>query len=374
MLQSCYQAKMLTTGYSMLEQYKGSVLIILGPTEPFSDSDREKLVQFIQDGGILILIGDNDGTAKTLDFGVCVSGTPIRDPGSYEVNPSFAVLRDLRGEIFSEVDCILTNYPSCLRWGISAELGMPHIEQAAYTTEKAFVDSNLNCERDPWETQGSLAIIGVFSFTKAQGKLVLVADPGIFINDMFQYNLPFIRSLLNWATRRENQGMFFTGRSVLLDLSHSGYEPEGWLKGAWIMDAPQFYLFCALLGGMALIPGLRGREEKLPKPLGRLISNMQRYERHLQSKTRSDFSEPLSVCYRRFLRRCARLLGVEVSAKQVLSELNRRAPQLARRIVRVLAKCELVNQGILRVETEEACALIRHLKTLEREIEEWSRK
>ena len=379
-LQEEYGAKLLTTDYSVLSQYREAVLIILGPTEEFSDSERAQLVNFVKGGGILVLVADIEGTGSTLDlFGVRIQAELLRDPGSYDKRPDFVVLKDLRGEMFSGVSQILTNYPSYLVTGKTA-LGQPKLEAVAYSSRQAYPDVNRNGTQDPWEKSGSYAVIAALSYPGITGKVVLIADPGIFINDIIPRNLPFVRSLLRWAASEENAlfplgagaPVLSGGRAVLLDLTHAGYRPERWLWLAWLTDKFLAVSFVAVAA--VAWRGLAGRQKPKPRPEGRLKTEMRRCVRLSRGKTRSDFSLPLLACYRHFLRRCGRLMGVDPTAEEVLKALESNLPSEAPAARRILATCHLVEQGVMSMDTETSEKLISTLSEIEGKVEAWSKR
>jgi hypothetical protein len=373
-LQEEHSAKLLTTDYSVLSQYRDAVLVLLGPTEGFSESEQGQLLGFVKGGGVLILVADVDGTGPSLDlFGVRIQPQLLRDPGSYDKRPDFVVLKDLRGEMFSGVSQVLTNYPSYLAVGKPTVLGQPKLEAVAYSSRQAYPDKNRNGIQDPGEESGSYPVIAALSYAGAAGKVVLIADPGIFINDIIQRNLPFVRSLLRWACGENVRVAGIpSGRAVLLDLTHTEYRPERWLWVAWLTDK---FLAISFVGAVAVAwVGVSGRRKPRPRPEGRLRAEMRRCLKLSRSKTRSDFSFPLLACYKHFLRRCGRLMGVEPTAGEVLSALESNLPREAPAARKVLATCHLVEQGVLRADTEISEKLIRTLNEIERKVEAWSKK
>jgi hypothetical protein len=373
-----YSAKLLTTDYSILSQYRDAVLILLGPTEEFSDSEYAQLVNFVRAGGILVLVADIDGTGSSLDFfGVHIQPELLRDPGSYDKRPDFVVLKDLRGEMFSGVSQILTNYPSYLVTTEKNKL-RPTLDAVAYSTRQAYPDVNGNGVQDSWEKSGSYAVVAALSYPGFSGKVVFVADPGIFINDIIQRNLPFVHSLLKWVAGGENVlpleggARLSEGRAILVDLTHTGYRPERWLWLAWLTDK---FLAISFVTVVAVAwRGLAGRQKPRPRPEGRLKTEMRRCLKLYMGKTRSDFSFPLLACYKHFLRKCGRLMGVGPTTGEVLGALESNLPSEARRIRKVIATCHLVEQGILSVDTETSEKLISTLNEIERKVEAWSKK
>ena len=372
-LQEEHAAKLLTTSYSVLAQYKDAVLFIFGPTEPFSASEKQQLIQFVKEGGILIIVADIDGTGSNLDvFGARIVPALLRDPGSYEKRPDFVVLKDLRGNLFRGVSSILTNCPSYLTSSRSV-LGIPTLEAAAYTSRQAYPDLNRNGSRDPDEESSSYPVIAAFRYSEARGKVVFIADPGIFINDIIQRNLAFVRALLNWAAQPEETSLGISaGKAVLLDLTHTGHKPEIWLWSTWLTD--KFLPLSLAVVIMVAWSGWSRKQKPVTRPEGRLITEMRRCTKLSRAKTRSDFSLPLLVCYRHFLRKCSRLMGVEPTAEGVLRALQDNLPKEAENAARVIATCHLVEQRVLTVDVETAEKLIKELREMETKVEAWSRR
>jgi hypothetical protein len=380
-LQENYGAKLLTTDYSVLKQYRHGVLIILGPTEKFSEHETQQLIEFVKENGILIVVADIDGTGSSLNlFGARILPVLLRDPGSYEKRPDFVVLKDLRGEMFSGVSRILTNCPAYI-WTEPrprpTPLGLPTIEAVACSSRQAYPDVNMNGTQDSNELSGSYPVIVALHYSDAQGKVVLIADPGIFINDIIQRNIPFVHSLMKWAGCAEKisfEGESFVlpmGRAVLIDLTHSGHKPELWLWSAWLTD--KLLPICLVTIAAVVWAGWPRRRKLVSRPEGRLIKEMREYAKLSKSKSRSDFSFPLLTCYYHFLRRCARLMGVEPNVEEVLNALRSNLPKETK-AVKTLATCHLVDQGVLSVDVETAERLIKELNEIEKKVEAWSRR
>lgn len=387
-LQRDYGAKLLTTDYSVLAQYRDAVLITLGPIESFSDWERTQLINFLAGGGTLILVADVEGTGNTLNLGVKISNYLLRDPGSYERRPDFVVLRSLEGEIFSGVSAILTNYPSYVQGKklILGDrvveviepvpgLGTLNITSKALTTPQAYPDKNRNGAQDPDEPSGSYPVIIAGNFPSG-GRLVLIADPGIFINNIIQSNRYFAQSLLEWATKVEPTAPLQLGvmerKIVLLDLTHSGHGPELWLWSAWLTD--KFFLLSLGLVAVAVYTGRAGRVKPPAKPSGRLMREMEKCTKASRSSTKADFSLPFLACYRHFLRRCGRLLGTEPSPREILEALRERLPKEFERVAETVRIGHLVEQGVLRTDAGTSKRLISSLREVERSVEEWSKR
>ncbi|MEM2619177.1 MAG: hypothetical protein QW356_06810, partial [Candidatus Hadarchaeales archaeon] len=227
--------------------------------------------------------------------------------------------------------------------------------------------------QDPDEPSGSYPVIIAGNFSSG-GRLVLIADPGIFINNIIQSNRYFVQSLLEWATKVETStplgGM--ERKTVLLDLTHSGHRPELWLWSAWLTD--KFFLLSLGLVAAAVYAGRAGRVKPPAKPRGRLMQEMERYTKASKSSTKADFSLPFLACYRHFLRKCGRLLGTEPSPREILETLRERLPKEFERVAETVRIGHLVEQGVLRVDVETAKRLISNLREVEKSVEEWSRR
>ncbi|MFC2019133.1 DUF4350 domain-containing protein [Chloroflexota bacterium] len=173
------------TPVSMLESLselpsapQGSTLILV-PYLPFTPDELATLDSFISEGGVLILADDYGFGNQVLEYlgtGGRFSGESLLDPLFNYKNQWFPRIFHLRTEpLTDEVQGLLLNHSTCL-------LGVADNEVLAKSSSFSFLDQNGNGERDADEAIGPLPVISRLSL--AQGQLILVADPSLFINSM----------------------------------------------------------------------------------------------------------------------------------------------------------------------------------------------
>ncbi|EHR79117.1 hypothetical protein OCC_01269 [Thermococcus litoralis DSM 5473] len=161
-----------------LSERKG-VLLILGPDMRYSPLEVGEVKNFLNNGGTLVLI-DDFGTGNDILEGLNLSArflgiTPI--DVFYSKNYNFPeVVRILDPQLGIGVDKLILNVPSAI---IGAN-------GSIYTSKVTVVGNN----------QRELPVMSEVKYGK--GKIILFADPSVFINDMFDENEPFIRNFVRY--------------------------------------------------------------------------------------------------------------------------------------------------------------------------------
>jgi len=153
-----------------LSRFKG-VLTVVGPDIPFSTLEAEEVKKFLDNGGILLL-ADDFGTGNTLleKLGVKVrfSKEKLKDI-FYRKNQNFPIV----------VRCNFSN---------NLTLNIPSVivnaKGEAYTSKVSIVGKNMN----------SYPIVAEIKY--GNGKIILVSDPDVFTNQMFNLNKDFIINLI----------------------------------------------------------------------------------------------------------------------------------------------------------------------------------
>ncbi|MEM4728190.1 MAG: DUF4350 domain-containing protein [Thermoplasmata archaeon] len=148
-------------------------LAIIGLEKPYLSTEIEAIVDFVKDGGSLLLADDfGYGGALASRFGVGISGRRLWS-ASFERNPAFVRVNvSLDGVEYT----ILLNEPTALE---SVSVG----EVLALTDEESWLDNNSNGERDIDEDSASYAVAAWIRH--GYGSVLIFSDPGIFINDMW---------------------------------------------------------------------------------------------------------------------------------------------------------------------------------------------
>ncbi len=385
LLKTRYVTKTLLTSYSTLSSSApNSVLVIIGPTEPFTSADERALESFVNGGGMLILIADNDGTGSELQLSLksdsyypgfqygspMISPLPLRDLESFEKRPDFVLLMNFASHPMVEnVPSILTNYPTVITTGTTWSTSNNRVSgDIAWTTSRSFLDQDGDGIRDTGEPTGPFSVIAV-SQAAGGGQLVLIADPGIFVNDMIDRanNRQFAMSLFNWATDNGS-------KPVVFDLTHGGYAPASWLTatpyGSVIFPTLAILFFSALMVAMGIAWGQK-IELLLPRKIrGRFSRSMIRYQRRMKSISKTNLNEPLMVYYEQFLEKCVGKFRLkEKEETTILKRIKAEYPKYYKQLGGTINVCGQVRVGARDIRSSDTFKrIIKKLSTFEKEL------
>jgi len=360
LLEERYNMKFLLTSYSHLrETDQNSVLVIMGPTKPFTRSEARGLEDFAQNGGRVIIIADNDGAANALQIGgMQISKAPLRDFLNFEKRPDFVLLKDFSPHaMFENVGSILTNYPAAVLienypyyppWEGYPPWERYHPAQIlASSSELSFLDENRNGFPDQGEPIGPHAVIA------EAGNVIAIADPGIFVNDMIDRanNRQFAVSLFEYATDGGS-------RPVVFDLTHTEYSSPLWLHATAFIRDTSLLALLAFASVASIISGLYKYASKLAavKRLGGLFSRRMRvYAKKLRTPIKPDLNEPLMVYYEHFLGACSKAFGLKKpDPDEVLKRIQTEYPHYHKRMKAAILSCERVRAGVLDLRSPDA--------------------
>lgn len=159
-----------------------SALIIIGPSEAFTDSEGKLIGDFVKGGGKLLL-ADDFGTANTLlakmNATSRFSGDLVLDL-SFEKQPEFSVVFDIRPDpMTTNVTTMLLNYPS------SITVDRATTTVLANTSIASWRDTNGNKLEDLAEPKGPFPVLARERL--GQGSIILLSDPSVLINGMNGY-------------------------------------------------------------------------------------------------------------------------------------------------------------------------------------------
>ncbi len=188
-----------------------TVAVVLSPTEAYGENDTDRLRQFVEEGGTLVVAEDFGPHANpllaALGVGTRVDGTLVRDERFYYRAPALPVATNVSGNhtLTRGVEEVTLNYGTVLEPG-------PNATVPVSTSAFAYLDRNASGELDETETVASFPVVAVEAVE--EGEVVAVSDPSIFLNTMFE---------------REGNRRFATNlvanETVLLDLSHTSGVP-----------------------------------------------------------------------------------------------------------------------------------------------------
>lgn len=191
----------------------GTLVMILGPNEPYTDAEIARVDAYVRRGGTLLVSGDFGSAANDLLAGVNASvrvdGGLVRDERNYGKSPSLPVATNVSSAAFgSDVAELALNYPSALT-GTDA----PNVSVLAMTSEYAYIDENRNDELDDTESLRAYPVVS--REPVGSGSVIAVSDPSLFINSMLD--------------RRDNrafaQALFASADRVRFDYTHTGGVP-----------------------------------------------------------------------------------------------------------------------------------------------------
>lgn len=159
------------------------VLIVVGPDVEFSQLEAEEVKKFLEKGGTLF-IADDFGTAngllKKLGLKAKFSTKPLIDL-FYSKRIEFPVVVRIEDpELAIDVKNVTLNVPSAIV-GIEGEI---------FSSKVSLVG----------ESMGSYPIMAEVRYGK--GRIIMISDPSLLINDMFERNKKFIENLVRYLGNR----------------------------------------------------------------------------------------------------------------------------------------------------------------------------
>lgn len=345
-----YQVRTVLSTIHFLSRLEGSaVLIVVGPTKAFTHSEADAVVEFVRNGGALLLADDKGhGNLLAQNLGFAFDGAPLLDVGSYTKNPNYPVvgLRETHS-LSRGVNYIVLNHPTGLYIARLLE-GMYDAVVVAQTSSTSWLDENRNERWDVGEEMEGFIPV-VIAFQLGLGRVVLVSDPTIFTNDMIQYgdNMIFATNVIRWLSRES------TSFPVLFDVTHLQRLPEMPRLLAWSFSwvAPQLTILgpASIIALFSLISLLA---TKFP-PLGK------REEGYIRSKSffehRMAVMNPpwaLNYLYKAFRRRLTKKLNLPQSADTtvVMAKVWETFPHRAYRVGDLLWECDDLTSPLQNVQ------------------------
>lgn len=270
-----------TTRYDAVEP-ADTVAFVVAPAEPYDSSDAERVRQFVENGGTLVVlenVGSSDSRAGSgndllADVGATarVDGTLLRDERTHYRGPAMPVATGVATHALTDgVDQLTLNYPSSLEPGEATVL--------VRTSESAYRDRNRNGELGDREEPGSYPV--ATTEPVADGRVIVVGDPSIAVNAMLEEpdNEAFLRALSADADR------------VLFDLSHTDELPPLAAATLTLRETPALQLLVGTLGIGAIAVGSRRRVWPLLARIRSLVPWSADPETAVTANTRSGFDD-----------------------------------------------------------------------------------
>lgn len=159
------------------------VLVIVGPDVDFSQHEVEEVRKFLENGGV-VFIADDFGTSNSLleMLGVSVrfSKQPLRDLFYSKSGDFPVVVRILDPVLGRGVERIVLNRPVAIL-GSDGEI---------LTSKVSVMGKNMR----------SFPVLAEIQYGK--GRIVLLSDPSVLINDMYDVNQQFMKNLAEYLGTR----------------------------------------------------------------------------------------------------------------------------------------------------------------------------
>jgi hypothetical protein len=223
-----------TTAYDRISG-DDSLVIILAPRQSYTDADVAHVRGFLDRGGTVLIAEDRRvGTNELLaELGVSarIDGRQLRDPQQYYRDPALPIVAGLSNSsaVFDtgNISEFTLNRGTALRETDGTAI--------ANTTEFAYLDANNNGQLDPSEPFQSYPVMS--SEQVSGGRVIVVGDPSIFINQMIERD----------GNRALVDQLIMTHDQVVIDSSHAPGTPPAIVAWLWLHRTPWAQ---ALLGGV----------------------------------------------------------------------------------------------------------------------------
>jgi hypothetical protein len=162
---------MLNASEGVLPDFR--VLVVLGVERPYLTDEINTIVDFVAGGGCLLL-ADDFGYGNTLAarFGLGFSGRRLYS-ADFDRNPSFP---KLNATLSNAPYSLISDRPCALE-----KVSDPEVD--AWTSTDTWMDEDGDGERDYEEQSNPYPVVAHEGFH--DGAIIIVSDPGIFINDMW---------------------------------------------------------------------------------------------------------------------------------------------------------------------------------------------
>lgn len=198
-----------TTRYTETDANQ-TVAVVLAPTERYGPNDTQRLRQFVEAGGTLLVADDFGTHGNTLvrDVGATAQfeRTPLRDERHYYRAPSLPVATQVTDSRYTEsVEQLTLNRATAIEPGNASVI--------VSTSPFAYLDRNETGNLSATDELGPYPVVTTESVSV--GQVIAVSDPSLFINSMLTEpdNTAFATAVLAEYDQ------------TLLDYSHAGTQP-----------------------------------------------------------------------------------------------------------------------------------------------------
>ena len=215
-----------------------SILFIIGVEQGYSEFESSSLQEFMNQGGSIVLADDfgfgNTAISNFQSVGVSFFNKPLYDLRGWRPGDNASLIHLHAAPSFGQ------NKEYELFWSQATALKTSQSsKEHAWSSLYSFVDLNENGEGDPEEvankTGGGIPTIAEVKVGKNGGKMILIADPSMFINDLLDVddNWEFISDMVAYLAKgspSQTTIIFEESRHLQASIVNSIYvELFGWL-------------------------------------------------------------------------------------------------------------------------------------------------
>jgi hypothetical protein len=184
-----------------LENKKNTVLFIVGLQKEYSELEVEAVVDFVEDGGKLVLANNNElGNPIAERFGVKFFEENVLDP-------AFMSLGERNISIFQQ-NATLKNVNYTIRFNSPVGLEVEDGEVICQSSSNSSLDLNDNGLRDLSDKRGPIPLIAISNKGGSDGMAVFISSPSVFVNQEISQadNLNFTRDLVDYLLEWNQEG------------------------------------------------------------------------------------------------------------------------------------------------------------------------
>lgn len=195
-----------TSAYGTVES-NTSVAFVFSPDERYGATDADRLAQFVEDGGTLVMAEaagpHGNPLLEAVGAETRVDGDPLRDETHYDASPDFPETAATGAHFYvNDVETVVINHGSAL------ELPEKDATRLLESSPYGYLDQNRDGELSDDEELARYPVGAVEDV--GDGQVVILSDPSMFINVMLDRgdNRVFLSNLLE------------PHETVVFDISH----------------------------------------------------------------------------------------------------------------------------------------------------------
>ena len=199
---------------SDLPSSTGNTALISVPYQPYDDTEKARLRDFMSNGGTLLLADDFGYGNQFLEYlGVTArfDGRPLLDPLFCYRNAWLPKITDFSPTLAQNgINLVILNHATTLT-------NVGDIEILAWSSPTSFIDTNGDGQQGSGELSGVFPVAATMTF--GNGRLVLLSDPSVILNGMTgdNNNYEFVPALVNLGVMQPME--------LVVDTSHLSKSP-----------------------------------------------------------------------------------------------------------------------------------------------------